>query len=45
MQGSNVDLINNISRDVQTGCTGYIYIYIYIEAVRMMEKSEYLTVY
>ncbi len=43
MQGCNVDLINNISRDVQTGCTGYIYIY--IEAVRMMENGEYLTVY
>ncbi len=37
-----VDLINNnISRDVQTGCTGYIH----IAAIRMMENSEYLTVY
>ncbi len=37
-----VDLINNnISRNVQTGCTGYVH----IAAMQMMENSECFTVY
>ncbi len=47
-----LDLINNISRDVQEECANrlymvyiYIYIYIYIAAIRMMDNSEYITDY
>ncbi len=38
-----VDLINNnMSRDVQTGCIGYIQ---YIAAIQMLENNQYLTGY
>ncbi len=41
-----VDLINNnISRDVQEECANRLYRYILISAIRMMENSEYFTVY
>ncbi len=41
-----VDLINNnICRDVQEECANRLYQYIHIAAIRMMEKSEYLTDY
>ncbi len=41
-----MDLINNISRYVQEECVNRLYrVYIHIAAIRMMENSEYLTVY